>query len=233
MRMMCFTATAGNRRHQHAGGPLAVLYSSLILVSLLGECLSFNANPLYIFRPHPAAASACATASLAGSLEGGPMRADPPRMLLRCSAMDCAGKRPQQQQQQQQGKASAVDPPPRMAEYLKTVGIEASFFEAGGDGSAQGAAGILGAEPGSVIKSLLFLAGGRPVLVLAPGDQRVNTERLTRLMGASKEQKSASLLPLLAAPLCPLITLFHISRHAPVCPPTKPILTRTGDACDA
>jgi prolyl-tRNA editing enzyme YbaK/EbsC (Cys-tRNA(Pro) deacylase) len=42
------------------------------------------------------------------------------------------------------------------------------------------AAQALGTTVGTIVKSLLFLADGAPVLILAAGDRKVNTRRLAR-----------------------------------------------------
>ena len=48
------------------------------------------------------------------------------------------------------------------------------------------AAAALGVAVGQIAKSLLFLAGGRPVLVVASGDRKVNSGKLKKLLGVSK-----------------------------------------------
>lgn len=45
------------------------------------------------------------------------------------------------------------------------------------------AAAALGTSVPSIVKSLLFIAGDTPVLVLAPGDRRVETSRLASYIG--------------------------------------------------
>ncbi len=50
------------------------------------------------------------------------------------------------------------------------------------------AAQALGTELGSIVKSLLFLADDRPVLVLVAGDRRADTARLRALLGAQQVQ---------------------------------------------
>ncbi|MDD4334013.1 MAG: YbaK/EbsC family protein [Desulfotomaculaceae bacterium] len=48
------------------------------------------------------------------------------------------------------------------------------------------AAAALGVEVGQIAKTLLFLADGNPVLVVASGDNKINSKKLKRLLGASK-----------------------------------------------
>jgi Cys-tRNA(Pro) deacylase len=51
--------------------------------------------------------------------------------------------------------------------------------------TAPEAAKAVGCDVGAIAKSLLFLAGGEPVLVICGGDRRVDTARLAELVGAS------------------------------------------------
>jgi prolyl-tRNA editing enzyme YbaK/EbsC (Cys-tRNA(Pro) deacylase) len=52
--------------------------------------------------------------------------------------------------------------------------------------TAQLAADAIGTELGSIVKSLVFLADGEPVLVLVAGDRRADPERLKQLLGARR-----------------------------------------------
>lgn len=52
--------------------------------------------------------------------------------------------------------------------------------------TAQLAADALGTALGSIVKSLVFLADGRPVLVLVSGDRRVSPEKLKQLLRARR-----------------------------------------------
>jgi len=52
--------------------------------------------------------------------------------------------------------------------------------------TAQLAADALGTALGSIVKSLLFLADGEPVLVLVAGDRRADPARLKELVGAQR-----------------------------------------------
>jgi Cys-tRNA(Pro) deacylase len=52
--------------------------------------------------------------------------------------------------------------------------------------TAQEAAEAVGASPDRIVKSLLFLADGEPVLVLVSGAHRVSKEKLARVTGASR-----------------------------------------------
>jgi prolyl-tRNA editing enzyme YbaK/EbsC (Cys-tRNA(Pro) deacylase) len=54
-------------------------------------------------------------------------------------------------------------------------------------GTAAQAAAALGCEVGQIVKSLVFLRGGRPEMVLCAGDRRVDVDRLG-LSAASADQ---------------------------------------------
>jgi Cys-tRNA(Pro) deacylase len=48
------------------------------------------------------------------------------------------------------------------------------------------AAAALGVEVGQIAKTLVFLADGQPLLVVASGDQKIKSGKLKRLLGVSK-----------------------------------------------
>jgi len=48
------------------------------------------------------------------------------------------------------------------------------------------AARSLGVEPGAIVKSLLFLADGDPVMILVSGDRRADPRQLQSLLGARR-----------------------------------------------
>jgi Cys-tRNA(Pro) deacylase len=48
------------------------------------------------------------------------------------------------------------------------------------------AAAALGVEVGQIAKTLVFMADGRPVLVVASGDNKIKSGKLKRLLGVSK-----------------------------------------------
>jgi prolyl-tRNA editing enzyme YbaK/EbsC (Cys-tRNA(Pro) deacylase) len=54
--------------------------------------------------------------------------------------------------------------------------------------TAEMAAAAVGAPLGSIIKSLIFLVTGDPVLVLVAGDRRADPKALRALLGVSKKQ---------------------------------------------
>jgi prolyl-tRNA editing enzyme YbaK/EbsC (Cys-tRNA(Pro) deacylase) len=54
--------------------------------------------------------------------------------------------------------------------------------------TAEAAARAVGAPRGSIVKSLIFLADGAPLLVLVAGDQRADVKRLRAALGLSKRR---------------------------------------------
>jgi prolyl-tRNA editing enzyme YbaK/EbsC (Cys-tRNA(Pro) deacylase) len=54
--------------------------------------------------------------------------------------------------------------------------------------TAEAAARAVSAPQGSIVKSLIFLSDGRPMLVLVAGDQRADLKRLRTTLGLSKRR---------------------------------------------
>ena len=52
--------------------------------------------------------------------------------------------------------------------------------------TAPEAAAAVGVEVGAIVKSLVFLAGDQPVVVLCPGDRRVDAAKLAALRGVDR-----------------------------------------------
>jgi prolyl-tRNA editing enzyme YbaK/EbsC (Cys-tRNA(Pro) deacylase) len=57
--------------------------------------------------------------------------------------------------------------------------------------TAAGAAAALGTTVGRIVKSLIFVAGGQPILVLASGPNRVDVEKVGQLVGRTVARASA------------------------------------------
>ncbi|HEY8844473.1 MAG TPA: YbaK/EbsC family protein, partial [Gaiellaceae bacterium] len=77
------------------------------------------------------------------------------------------------------------EPVERVAAYLREAGAEVRVEEfAEGAATAKDAARAVGCELGQIVKSLLFDCGGRPVLVLVPGDRRADSEKIARAAGS-------------------------------------------------
>lgn len=68
---------------------------------------------------------------------------------------------------------------------LRAAQIPYRRIRARGARAAQ-AARSLGVEPGAIVKSLLFLADGDPVMILVSGDRRADPRQLQSLLGARR-----------------------------------------------
>jgi prolyl-tRNA editing enzyme YbaK/EbsC (Cys-tRNA(Pro) deacylase) len=67
----------------------------------------------------------------------------------------------------------------RVAERLAEAGLAVDVREHDGSTrTAEEAAAAAGCELGQIVKSLVFVSGGEPLLVLCAGDRRVDTVRL-------------------------------------------------------
>lgn len=81
----------------------------------------------------------------------------------------------------------------RVKRALAEAGIPASILEfPESTRTAEEAARAVGTSVGQIVKSLLFLADDRPVLVLASGRHRVDVGRVARLAGASRVVKASA-----------------------------------------
>jgi len=61
-----------------------------------------------------------------------------------------------------------------------------------GTRTAQDAADAIGVSLGQIVKSLVFLADGQPILVLASGPNRTDTAKLAREAGAREVQRASA-----------------------------------------
>lgn len=74
-----------------------------------------------------------------------------------------------------------------LAAYLLKTGVDASLVRPGvPTPTVPDAARALGVEPGAVLKSLVFEAGGAPLLVIAAGPARVRVPLVARALGLSR-----------------------------------------------
>lgn len=72
-------------------------------------------------------------------------------------------------------------------QYCKDNGLDLSVVELGkSTRTAQLAAEAIGTELGSIVKSLVFVADGKPILVLVAGDRRADTKKLAQVLEAQK-----------------------------------------------
>jgi prolyl-tRNA editing enzyme YbaK/EbsC (Cys-tRNA(Pro) deacylase) len=67
------------------------------------------------------------------------------------------------------------------------LGLRVQFFEQS-TATSQEAATATGVELGQIVKSIAFLVDKKPVLVLASGDQRVDTRKLAALRGVGHKK---------------------------------------------
>jgi Cys-tRNA(Pro) deacylase len=75
----------------------------------------------------------------------------------------------------------------RVRQYFKENGLDISVIELDkSTRTAQLAAEAIGTELGSIVKSLVFLADGKPALVLVAGDRRADTKKLAQVLEAQK-----------------------------------------------
>jgi len=75
----------------------------------------------------------------------------------------------------------------RVEHYLREQGLEIDVLEMDkSTRTAQLAAQAIGTELGSIVKSLVFLADGEPVLVLVAGDRRADPGKLKGLLDARR-----------------------------------------------
>lgn len=81
-------------------------------------------------------------------------------------------------------KISSVD---RVREYLKRGGLNIEVMElAESTRTATLAAEAVGSPLGAIVKSLVFMADGKPVLVLVSGDQRADHKKLEKILKARR-----------------------------------------------
>jgi prolyl-tRNA editing enzyme YbaK/EbsC (Cys-tRNA(Pro) deacylase) len=79
----------------------------------------------------------------------------------------------------------------RVADALAAAGVEPNIKILDADAkTAVAAAAQLGCEVGAIANSLVFDCDGEPLLVMASGAQRVDTDLLARMLGATKIRKA-------------------------------------------
>jgi Cys-tRNA(Pro) deacylase len=81
----------------------------------------------------------------------------------------------------------------RFLEASKALGhdVEVRTFPEGTK-TAEDAARAIGCELGQIVKSLVFVADGRPVLALTSGVNRVDTAKLAALTGAASVRRASA-----------------------------------------
>jgi prolyl-tRNA editing enzyme YbaK/EbsC (Cys-tRNA(Pro) deacylase) len=78
------------------------------------------------------------------------------------------------------------EPVERVAAYMRAAGAEARLEELRrGTRTAAEAAEAVGCALAQVVKSVVVLCDGRPVVALVPGDRRADLEKIRRAVGAA------------------------------------------------
>jgi prolyl-tRNA editing enzyme YbaK/EbsC (Cys-tRNA(Pro) deacylase) len=79
------------------------------------------------------------------------------------------------------------DPVERVSAFLREAGAEARIEEfAEVTPTAQAAADAVGCELAKIVKSLVFLCDGRPVVALVPGDRRGDARKIAAAVGGQR-----------------------------------------------
>jgi prolyl-tRNA editing enzyme YbaK/EbsC (Cys-tRNA(Pro) deacylase) len=79
------------------------------------------------------------------------------------------------------------EPVQRVARFLRDSTVEARIEEfEDGTPTAEDAARAVGCALGQIVKSLVFLCDGRPILVMVPGDRRADAAKLRATTGCEK-----------------------------------------------
>ena len=78
------------------------------------------------------------------------------------------------------------EPVQRVADFLHTARAEARLEEFTEEiPTVRDVAKALGVEAGQIVKTLVFICDGRPVVALVPGDRRADGAKIARAVGAS------------------------------------------------
>src|SRR5256885_6656022 len=86
-----------------------------------------------------------------------------------------------------------LSPPDRVSAALRRAGVSARIEQfSTSTRTAQEAADSIGTEVGQIVKSLLFLAGEKPVLALVSGVNQLDVGRLASLAGAPVRKPDAN-----------------------------------------
>jgi Cys-tRNA(Pro) deacylase len=82
-----------------------------------------------------------------------------------------------------------MTPQERVTAALERAGLPSHLRTfADSTATAADAAAAVGCELGQIVKTLFFLADGRPTLALVAGDQQVDTARLAELLGVGRKR---------------------------------------------
>lgn len=82
-----------------------------------------------------------------------------------------------------------MTPQERVRAALATLGLPANVREFDASTrTAQDAANAVGCELGQIVKTLFFLADGRPTLALVAGDRQADTAKLAEILGVGRKR---------------------------------------------
>jgi len=82
-----------------------------------------------------------------------------------------------------------VTPIERVRTALVALDLPSTIVECDGTTrTAQDAANAVGCELGQIVKTLFFLAGGRPTMALVAGDRQVDTAALAAIVGVGRKK---------------------------------------------
>jgi Cys-tRNA(Pro) deacylase len=84
-------------------------------------------------------------------------------------------------------RATWPEPVERVAAYLREAGVEARLeeFEATA-ATAEDAARAAGCTLEQIVKSIVLVCDGKPVIALVPGDRRADLDKIARAAGAAE-----------------------------------------------
>ncbi len=85
---------------------------------------------------------------------------------------------------------SQVTPPERVQQALQALGLpgQVRVFHQTSTHTAQEAADAVGCQLGQIVKTLFFMAEGRPTMALVAGDRQVDTSALAELVGVGRKR---------------------------------------------
>ena len=82
-----------------------------------------------------------------------------------------------------------MTPQDRVNEALERLGLPGRVIEFNGSTHTAGdAAAAVGCELGQIVKTLFFMADGRPTVALVAGDRQVDTAKLAELVGIGRKK---------------------------------------------
>jgi prolyl-tRNA editing enzyme YbaK/EbsC (Cys-tRNA(Pro) deacylase) len=85
------------------------------------------------------------------------------------------------------------EPVERVSNFLRDAGAEARIEEfADGTPTAADAAAAVGCSLEQIVKSLVLLCDGRPVLALVPGNRRADSAKVANAAGAAKARVASA-----------------------------------------